>query len=45
MSGQTQAVEGSEIMDAHRAGSTVWGWLAVFVVLAFTAGTFVTLAQ
>jgi hypothetical protein len=31
--------------DTHRPGSTVWGWLAVVVLLAFTAGTYVAYAH
>jgi hypothetical protein len=33
------------VNDTHRPASTVWGWLAVVVLLAFTAGTYVAYAH
>lgn len=49
MNEQAKAVEVSEeqhpvdgVVEAHAPRGTVWGWVAVAVVLAFTAGTFAT---
>ena len=42
---KAQSIDGSEehgaVVETHAPRSTVWGWVAVLVVLAFTAGTFV----